>query len=129
MFASPCFSRLTLVASALLVLLAGCGPGDLSVRASTDRDVSSVNVTLTYMRGDERTQRRVTIPLDEQGQGVLDVPDEVSYLSVSMAMSQPRERGRSSMQRPGNTTLELLDNGEVIDTSTTLLPSVQMRAE
>jgi hypothetical protein len=81
------------------------------------------------MRGDERTQRRATIPLDEQGQGVLDVPDEVSYLSVSMAMSQPRERGRSSMQRPGNTTLELLDNDEVIDTSTTLLPSVQMRAE
>lgn len=71
----------------------------------------------------QRTTER--IPLNEAGEGELDLRDDVTAVFVSLATSQPRDANRrSALQRPGSTTLELLNGGDVIDTSTGMLPSV-----
>lgn len=103
----------------------GCGPGDLSVRVSTDRAVSHVNVSVRYLHGSEMRNTTERIPLNDQGDGQLDLRDDVSAVFVSLAMSQPRDANRTSaLQRPGNTTLELLNGGAIIDASTGMLPAV-----
>jgi len=120
---SPCCTVLALFL--LVFALPGCGPGDLSVRATTGRAVPHVNVTVQYARGDEMARTTERISLDDEGEGHLDLRDDVSAVFVSLAMSQPRDANRTSaLQRPGNTTLELLNGSDVVDTSTGMLPSV-----
>jgi hypothetical protein len=103
----------------------GCGPGDLSLRARTDRAVSHVNVTVQYMRGNEMQRVTERIPLNDKGEGTLDLRDDVSAVFVSLSMSQPRDANRRSpLQPPGNTRLELFNGGDIVDTSTGMLPSV-----
>jgi len=120
----PRFSLVLLLVLLPLVWM-GCGPGDLSLSARTDRAVAHVNVTVQYVRGDEMQRRTERIPLNEQGEGELDLRDDVSAVFVSLSMSQPRDANRqSALQRPGNTTLELRNGGDIIDASTGMLPSV-----
>jgi hypothetical protein len=119
----PSFFLLLLVLSPLVWI--GCGPGDLSLRARTDRAVPHANVTVQYLRGEEMQRMTERIPLNEAGEGELDLRDDVTAVFVSLATSQPRDANRrSALQRPGSTTLELLNGGDVIDTSTGMLPSV-----
>lgn len=109
----------------LVFALTGCGPGDLSVHATTGRAVPHINVTVQYARGDEMARTNERISLDDEGEGHLDLRDDVSSVFVSLAMSQPRDANRqSALQPPGSTTLELLNGGDVVDTSTGMLPSV-----
>lgn len=118
-----------IVCAALLLIVAGCGPGDLSLRVSTERNVSSVNVNVQYSRGDDVSETTERVALDGNGVGVLDLMDDVSSVYVSMSMSQPRDPSRSVLQRPGNTKFELLSGEDVIDASTSMLPSVSLQEE
>ena len=120
---SPCCIVLAL--SLLAFAFTGCGPGDLSVRATTGRAVPHVNVTVQYVRGEEMQRRTERVSLNEQGEGELDLRDDVSAVFVSLSMSQPRDANRTSVRRPpGLTTLELLNGGNIVDASTGMLPSV-----
>ena len=104
------------------IICVGCGPGDLSVRIQTERAVSHANVTVRYVRGEDVSQMIERISLNAQGEGQLDLRDDVSAVSVSFSMSQPRATDRASDF--GLTTLELLNGGDIIDASTGILPSV-----
>jgi hypothetical protein len=126
---APLKEPLVILCAALLLIVAGCGPGDLSLRVSTDRQVSRVNVNVQYARGDDVSETTERVALDGNGVGVLDLMDDVSSVYVSMSMSQPRDPSRSVLQRPGNTKFELLSGEEVIDASTGMLPSVRLREE
>lgn len=96
---------------------------------STERNVSSVNVNVQYSRGDDVSETTERVALDGNGVGVLDLMDDVSSVYVSMSMSQPRNPSRSVLQRPGNTKFELLSGEDVIDASTSMLPSVSLQEE
>lgn len=114
---APSLLRSTLallcVAALALAVLPGCdsgddngdgGLGDLSVRASTNASVSAIGVTINYFRDGNISGSTQSITLSN-GTGTYDLEDDVIGVQVMGVQT-----GQSI-----NYTLELLNNGEVID--------------